>query len=67
MKSIFPVFYMYYLLKTMNYYSEDKPLSKIFNTIKLNTQKNNIIEDIENKMNLELGIIKYKDSNIDQV
>ena len=68
LKSFFPIFQMYYILKNMDSYSDDKPLTKLFNKIKENNNnKENIIETLENQMNNQLGIINYKDSNIDQV
>lgn len=68
LKSLFPIFQMYYILKNMDSYSDDKPLTKLFNKIKENNNnKENIIETLENQMNKQLGIVKYQDSNIDQV
>lgn len=70
LKSVFPVFYMYYLLKQMDNSSTDKPLSNIINKINNNSNNNeneNLIDQLEDQMNYELGIIKYDKSNIDQV
>ena len=70
LKSVFPVFYMYYLLKQMDNSSSDKPLSNIINKINNNNSNSNdknIIDKLEDQMNYELGIIKFDKSNIDQV
>ena len=69
LKSVFPVFYMYYLLKQMDNSSSDKPLSNIINKINNNNSNNNenLIDKLEDQMNYELGIIKFDKSNIDQV
>ena len=67
LKSLFPLIQMYYILKNMDSYSDDKPLSKLFNKIKENNNQENIIDSLEKQMNNQLGIIKYNESNIDQV
>jgi len=67
LKSLFPLIQMYYILKDMDSYSDDKPLSKLFNKIKENNNQENIIDSLEKQMNNQLGIIKYNESNIDQV
>lgn len=59
---------MYYILKNMDSYSNDKPLTKLLNKIKESKpNQDNIIENLEKQMNKQLGIVKYQDSNIDQV
>lgn len=68
LKSLFPLFQMYYILKNMDSYSNDKPLTKLFDKIKESKpNQDNIIENLEKQMNKQLGIVKYQDSNIDQV
>lgn len=52
----------------MDSYSNDKPLTKLLNKIKESKpNQDNIIENLEKQMNKQLGIVKYQDSNIDQV
>ena len=52
----------------MDSYSDDKPLSKLLNKIKEGEpNQENIIDNLEKQMNNQLGIIKYNESNIDQV
>ena len=52
----------------MDSYSDDKPLSKLLNKIKeREPNQENIIDNLEKQMNNQLGIIKYNESNIDQV
>lgn len=68
LKSLFPIVQMYYILKNMDSYSDDKPLSKLLNKIKeREPNQENIIDNLEKQMNNQLGIIKYNESNIDQV
>jgi len=68
LKSLFPIVQMYYILKNMDSYSNDKPLTKLLNKIKESKpNQDNIIENLEKQMNKQLGIVKYQDSNIDQV
>ena len=68
LKSLFPIFQMYYILKNMDSYSNDKPLKKLFDKIKENkSNQDNIIDNLEIQMNNQLGIVKFQDSNIDQV
>ena len=56
---------MYYILKNMDSYSDDKPLSKLLNKIKEGEpNQENIIDNLEKQMNNQLGIIKYNESTV---